>query len=69
MLEEFYAKAAQSAAFVQDGNQQEDSVSQALDEAVQAPAAQNAGGVIGMLEVIESDFARLEATTKAAEQA
>merc|ERR1719310_2416993 len=65
VLKEFYAKAAQAtASFVQGG----DSVSEALGSALESPAAQDSSGVIGMLEVIESDFARLEADTKAAEE-
>merc|ERR1712070_919971 len=56
---------AAAASFVQGG--QGDSVSEALGSALEAPAAQDSSGVIGMLEVIESDFARLEADTKAAE--
>ena len=51
MLKEFYAKAAEATSFVQ----------------VHAKGPQDSSGVIGMLEVIESDFARLESDTKASE--
>jgi len=52
VLKEFYAKAAESTAFVQ--------------KPYQGMQSEN-GGVVGMLEVIESDFARLESETKASE--
>merc|ERR1719235_3061532 len=64
VLEEFYAGAAQATAFTQQ------------DPASDAPATFNkpytgmggsSGGVIGMLEVIQSDFARLESETSTAE--
>jgi chromosome segregation ATPase len=58
VLKEFYAKAAEASAasFVQ--------VEEKVDN---HGIGQDSSGVIGMLEVIESDFARLEADTKAAE--
>jgi chromosome segregation ATPase len=58
VLKEFYAKAAESTAFVQQP--------EIFDTEYKGMQAEN-GGVIGMLEVIESDFARLESDTKAAE--
>merc|ERR1719210_228119 len=60
VLKEFYAKAGDATALVQ---QQPPSI---FDSPYQGMQAEN-GGVIGMLEVIESDFARLEADTTAAE--
>merc|ERR1719231_1155935 len=62
VLKEFYAKAAESTALVQ----QEPTAPSIFDSPYQGMAAEN-GGVIGMLEVIESDFARLEAETSSAE--
>jgi prefoldin subunit 5 len=59
VLKEFYAKAAESTALVQ---KQPD----IFDSPYKGMGAEN-GGVIGMLEVIESDFARLEAETSSAE--
>merc|ERR1719410_1253008 len=59
VLKEFYAKAAEATAFVQ----QEPEI---FDEPYKGMGAES-GGVVGMLEVIESDFARLEADTKASE--
>jgi hypothetical protein len=59
VLKEFYAKAAESTALVQ---RQPD----IFDSPYQGMQAEN-GGVIGMLEVIESDFARLEAETSSSE--
>jgi hypothetical protein len=60
VLKEFYAKAAESTAFVQQP------APEIFDSPYQGMQAEN-GGVVGMLEVIESDFARLESDTKAAE--
>jgi len=58
VLKEFYAKAAEATAFVQQP--------EIFDEEYKGMQSEN-GGVVGMLEVIESDFARLESDTKAAE--
>merc|ERR1719316_2427471 len=58
VLKEFYAKAAEATAFVQQP--------EIFDSPYKGMGAES-GGVVGMLEVIESDFARLESDTKAAE--
>jgi len=58
VLKEFYAKSGDATAFVQQP--------EIFDKPYTGMAAEG-GGVIGMLEVIESDFARLEADTKASE--
>jgi len=59
ILEEFYAK---QAAFLQQGTHQ-------VPEIAEYKGLQGSSkGVIGMLEVIESDFERLEADTNAAEE-
>jgi len=60
VLKEFYAQAGEATAFVQQP------MPEIFDRPYQGMQAEN-GGVVGMLEVIESDFARLEADTKAAE--
>jgi len=60
VLREFYAKAGEATALLQ--RKQPD----IFDSPYKGMQAEN-GGVIGMLEVIESDFARLEADTSAAE--
>merc|ERR1719221_611568 len=62
VLKEFYAKAGEATALVQ----QQPAAPEIFDSPYQGLQAEN-GGVVGMLEVIESDFARLEADTKAAE--
>jgi len=61
VLKEFYAKAAEATAFVQQRAEPE-----IFDSAYKGMGAES-GGVVGMLEVIESDFARLESDTKASE--
>jgi len=61
VLKDFYAKAATATAFAQ---QKEDPT---IFESEYKGMQNSKGGVIGMLEVIESDFARLEADTKAGE--
>jgi cell division septum initiation protein DivIVA len=61
VLKEFYAKAGDATAFLQRQEPPE-----IFDSPYKGMQAEN-GGVIGMLEVIESDFARLESETKAAE--
>jgi len=61
VLKDFYAKSAESTAFVQAGFQATTFVQ------VQASAKGDAGGVIGMLEVILSDFTRLDSETTASE--
>merc|ERR1719198_501247 len=58
VLKEFYAKAAEATAFVQQP--------EIFDAPYKGMAAEN-GGVVGMIEVIQSDFARLESETSAAE--
>merc|ERR1719487_745093 len=65
VLKEFYAKAAEATAFVQQKGPAEDAPA-TFDGAYQGNQDQ-ATGVLGMLEVIQSDFARLESETTAAE--
>merc|ERR1711897_118716 len=64
VLKEFYAKAGEATALVQ----QQPTAPEIFDSPYKGLQGEN-GGVIGMLEVIESDFARLEADTTAAEAA
>merc|ERR1719236_285658 len=63
VLNEFYAKAGEATAFMQ----QQPEAPEIFDEPYKGMGGE-AGGVVGMLEVIQSDFARLEAETKAAEE-
>merc|ERR1719379_2175220 len=58
VLKEFYAKAAEATALVQQP--------EIFDKPYKGMGG-SSGGVVGMLEVIESDFARLAAETEAAE--
>merc|ERR1712026_30376 len=58
VLKEFYAKAGEATALLQQP--------EIFDSPYKGMQSEN-GGVVGMLEGIESDFARLEAETKAAE--
>merc|ERR1712061_157177 len=62
VLKEFYEKAGDATALLQ----QQPEAPEIFDAPYKGMQAEN-GGVIGMLEVIESDFARLESDTKAAE--
>jgi len=62
VLKEFYAKAGDATALLQQP------APEIFDSPYKGMQSEN-GGVVGMLEVIESDFARLEADTKAAEAA
>merc|ERR1712159_719948 len=62
VLKEFYAKAGEATAFVQ----QQPEAPEIFDAPYKGMQSEN-GGVVGMLEVIQSDFARLESETKAAE--
>jgi len=59
VLKEFYAKAAESTSLVQRAPD-------IFDSPYKGMGAES-GGVVGMLEVIESDFARLEADTSSSE--
>jgi len=65
VLNEFYAKAAEATSFAQTSavKAQPEIFS---DKPYQGMGAES-GGVVGMIEVIQSDFARLEAETSAAE--
>jgi len=58
VLKEFYAKAGEATALLQQP--------EIFDAPYKGMQAEN-GGVVGMLEVIESDFARLELDTRASE--
>merc|ERR1719491_2498902 len=65
VLKEFYAKASESTALVQKSSQNPESPD--VFEGSYTGMGASSGGVIGMLEVIQSDFARLESDTTAAE--
>merc|ERR1719240_2502032 len=62
VLKDFYKKAGEATALLQ----QQPEAPEIFDKPYQGMQAEN-GGVVGMLEVIQSDFARLESDTKAAE--
>ena len=62
VLKEFYAKAAEATALLR----QQPEAPEIFDKEYKGMQSES-GGVVGMPEVIESDFARLEADTKAAE--
>jgi len=62
VLKDFYEKAGEATALLQ----QQPEAPEIFDKPYQGMQAEN-GGVVGMLEVIQSDFARLESDTKAAE--
>jgi hypothetical protein len=63
VLKDFYAKAAQATAFVQ----QPEIDAPTTFEGSYTGMGDSTGGVVGLLEVIGSDFARLEAETNTAE--
>merc|ERR1719161_1960775 len=65
VLRDFYAKAGEATALVQKQTP-EDDAPVTFDAPYKGLAAES-GGIIGMLEVIESDFARLGVETDAAE--
>jgi len=62
VLQEFYAKAGEATSLLQ----QQPEAPEIFDSPYQGMQSEN-GGVVGMLEVIQSDFARLEAETTASE--
>jgi len=66
VLNDFYAKAAEATSFAQAAHRAEPEVFG--DEPYTGMGGEN-GGVVGMIEVIQSDFAKLEAETSAAETA
>merc|ERR1719160_958143 len=68
VLKDFYAKAAQATAFVQGGHKQPEIDAPATFEGAYTGMGDSTGGVVGLLEVIGSDFARLEAETDTAEE-
>jgi len=73
VLNDFYAKAAEATSFAQTSHkalhrQNPESPEIFSDEPYTGMGAEN-GGVIGMMEVISTDFARLETDTSAAESA
>jgi cell division septum initiation protein DivIVA len=62
VLKEFYAKAGEATALLQ----QQPEAPATFDSPYKGMGSEN-GGVVGMIEVIQSDFARLEADTTASE--
>jgi len=63
ILKKFYAKAATATAFIQAAP---DDAPETFDKPYKGMQGES-GGVVGMLEVIQSDFTRLEAETSSAE--
>merc|ERR1719316_2479295 len=71
VLKEFYAKAATATALVQARQTPAEALAADSPETFDEPYTGmqgSSGGVVGMLEVIASDFARLESETSAAEE-
>jgi len=66
VLKDFYAKAAEATSFVQQPLESERVKKELFDEPYKGMGGAK-GGVVGMIEVIQSDFARLESETTAAE--
>jgi len=67
VLNEFYAKAAQATSFAQDYAAEKAAQPEMPSDEPYKGMGGQAGGVVGMIEVIQSDFARLEAETSASE--
>jgi septal ring factor EnvC (AmiA/AmiB activator) len=65
VLKDFYEKAGDATALAQQRQQPESP--EIFDEPYKGMGSEN-GGVVGMIEVIQSDFARLESDTTAAEE-
>merc|ERR1719194_178611 len=65
VLKEFYAKAAEATALVQQPTAMDDAPA-TFDSSFKGQQSES-GGVVGMLEVIASDFARLESETTSEE--
>lgn len=66
ILREFYAQAGEATALVQKKHAQAPAAPEIFDGAYTGMQSQN-GGIVGMLEVIQSDYARLESDTSAME--
>jgi len=66
VLNEFYEKAGEATALVQQSAGDHSAQPEIFDESYNGMGGES-GGVVGMLEVIQSDFARLEAETTAEE--
>jgi len=67
VLQDFYAKAGEATALVQEPEPRERAAPPPVfDRSYKGLQAEN-GGVVGIIEVIQSDFARLESETKASE--
>jgi len=67
VLKDFYAKSGEATAFVQAGlKAPEDDAPESFDKPYQGNQAEG-GGVVGMLEVILSDFTRLDSETTSSE--
>lgn len=66
VLQQFYEKAGKATAFVQS-TKERPNPPPVFDRPYQGLQAEN-GGVLGILEVIQSDFARLETETQASEE-
>jgi chromosome segregation ATPase len=66
VLKDFYAKSATATALVQGKQTPEEEAPETFDEPYTGMGGAS-GGVVGLLEVIESDFNKLEAETAAAE--
>merc|ERR550537_1177059 len=67
VLNEFYAKAAEATSFTQTFTNSGSNEPEIFDDEPYKGMGAESGGVVGMIEVIQSDFARLEAETSAAE--